>query len=372
MDKSYLPVYSPSLPTAARSYVMDCLDTAWLSSLGAYVGRFEQQFAAASECTHALAVSSGTSALHLALAAARIGPGDEVIVPALTFVATANAVTYTGARPVLADVDPETWTIDPADVERRLSPRTRAIIPVHLYGHPADMDPLLAIARSRGLLVIEDAAEAHGATYKGRRVGGIGHIGCFSFYGNKMISTGEGGMVTTNDSSLAERVRLLRDHAMDPHRRYFHTVVGFNYRMTNLQAAVGCAQIESIDTLLARTRAVALQYTERLRGVFGLTLPVERPWATNVFWMFSVLVEAAFGLSRDAVMKTLEADGIETRPFFIPLHKLPPYASNETYPVAERVASRGVNLPSGPGLGASSIERVCSRVELAGSPVSRS
>ena len=299
-----------------------------LSSLGRFVGRFEQMFAEFCGASHAIAVSNGTSALHLALVAAGLGPGDEVIVPALTFVVPANAVTYTGARPVFADVDPDTWTLDPVDVERRLTSRTRAIIAVHLYGHPADMDPLLEIARARHLLVVEDAAEAHGAQYKGRRVGAIGHVGCFSFYGNKIISTGEGGMLVTDDAALAERAVVLRDHAMVKKPYYFHTAVGFNYRMTNLQAAVGCAQLEEIDTILQRKREVTRGYMRGLAAVLGLSLPKQAPWAENVYWMYSILVESQFGMTRDAVMEALGERGIDTRPFFVPLNRLPIYPSS--------------------------------------------
>lgn len=361
-----IPVFKPWIARSARDYLLDCLETGWLSSAGPYVRRFEEGFRALCATEVAIAVSSGTSALHLAVAAARIGAGDEVIVPALTFVATANAVAYTGARPVFADVDARTWTLDPADVERRLTPRTRAIIAVHLYGHPAEMDLLLDIARARGLIVIEDAAQAHGARYKGRPVGGLGHAGCFSFYGNKIISTGEGGMLVTNDAALSERATFLRDHGMSSERRYFHPEIGFNYRMTNLQAAVGCAQLEEIETILKRKRSIAGEYTQRLRRVDGLSLPVEAPWAESVTWMYSVLIEERFGRDRDAVMSGLKARGVETRPFFVPLHLLPPYATGDTCPVAEEVARKGVNLPSGPTLTEADIARVCaSLAELA-------
>lgn len=354
-----IPVFTPWLARSARAYVLECLDTGMLSSIGSFVPRFEKSFSAFCRTAHGVAVTNGTHALHLALAAANIGPGDEVIVPALSFVATANAVTYTGARPVFADVDATTWTLDPADVERRLTPRTRALIPVHLYGHPADMDPLLEIAAARSLIVIEDAAEAHGALYKGRPVGSIGHVGCFSFYGNKIISTGEGGMLVTNDRRLAERSAFLRDQAMLTEPHYYHSAVGFNYRMTNLQAAVGCAQLEDIETILARKRDVAMHYSARLQGASGLSLPVEASWATSVYWMYSVLVEPGFGRDREAIRKGLKARGIDTRPFFVPLHLLPPYATGERHPVTEDVAPRGINLPSGPTLVEADIARVC-------------
>jgi perosamine synthetase len=297
-----------------------------------------------------VATSNGTTALHLALATLQIGPGDEVLVPDLTFVATANVVRYTGATPVLVDAHPVTWTLDPDDARRKLTPRTRAIIPVHVYGHPADLDPLLALARAHGLQVVEDAAEAHGARYKGRRVGGLGHVGAFSFYGNKIITTGEGGMVVTDDPALAERAAFLRDHAMDPRRRYYHPEIGFNYRMTNIQAAIGCAQMEQAETILDRRKTIAAAYEAELAGVSGLTRPPAEPWAENVYWMYSVLVEPAFGRDRDAVREGLRAHGVDSRPFFVPLHDLPPYRSAAPFPVASALAAKGINLPSGTGL----------------------
>ena len=255
-----IPVFAPWLSENVRRYVLDCVDSGWISSLGQYVGRFERDFATFCEARHAVATSNGTTALHLCLATLEIGPGDEVLVPDLTFVSTANVVRYTGATPVLVDSEPRTWGMDPADARRKITPRTRAIIPVHLYGHPVDMDPLLALAAEHGLDIVEDAAEAHGARYKGQRVGALGRIGAFSFYGNKIITTGEGGMVVTNDPKLAERAAFLRDHAMDPRRRYYHPEIGFNYRMTNIQAAIGCAQLEQADAILARRKVIAGAY----------------------------------------------------------------------------------------------------------------
>jgi perosamine synthetase len=354
-----IPVFAPWLSGNARRYVLDCLDTGWISSLGEYVGRFEGEFARFSETRHAVATSNGTTALHLALATLGVGPGDEVLVPDLTFVATANVVRYTGATPVLVDADPTTWTLDPADAGRRVTARTRAIIPVHLYGHPADMDPILEIARAHGLWVVEDAAEAHGARYQGRRVGALGHIGAFSFYGNKIITTGEGGMLVTNDPALAQRAAFLRDHAMDPHRRYYHPEVGFNYRMTNIQAAIGCAQLEQVEAILDRRKAIAAAYEAGLVGIPGLGLPPSEPWAQNVHWMYSVLVEPAFGCDRDAVREGLRVRGVDSRPFFVPLHDLPPYRTEAAFPVAARLSRTGINLPSGTGLTLDEIATVC-------------
>lgn len=354
-----IPVFAPWLSDNVRRYVLDCIDTGWISSLGEYVGRFEREFARFCEARHAVATSNGTTALHLALATLGVGPGDEVLVPDLTFVATANVVRYTGATPVLVDADPVTWALDPAEAARKVSRRTRVIMPVHVYGHPADLDPLLALGAEHGLVVLEDAAEAHGARYKGRRVGALGRIGAFSFYGNKIITTGEGGMLVTNDGALAERAAFLRDHAMDRKRRYYHPEIGFNYRMTNIQAAIGCAQLEQAEAILDRRKAIAAAYEAGLAGISGLGRPPAEPWAENVYWMYSVLVEDAFGRDRDAVREGLRARGVDSRPFFVPLHELPPYRSDFPFPVATRLSRRGINLPSGTGLGLEEIATVC-------------
>lgn len=354
-----IPVFSPWLPENVRRYVLDCVDSGWISSLGEYVGRFEREFAAFCEAGHGVATSNGTTALHLSLATLELGPGDEVLVPDLTFVSTANVVRYTGATPVLVDADPTTWGMDAADARRKLTGRTRAIIPVHLYGHPVDMDPLLALAAEHGIDVVEDAAEAHGARYKGQRVGALGRIGAFSFYGNKIITTGEGGMVVTNDATLAERAAFLRDHAMDPRRRYYHPEIGFNYRMTNIQAAIGCAQLEQADVILSRRKAIAAAYEAGLTGIAGLTRPPAEYWAETVYWMYSVLVEPAFGLEREAVRAGLRARGIDSRPFFVPLHEQPPYRVDAPFPVATALGAKGINLPSGTGLLPLEIAAVC-------------
>ncbi len=355
----FIPVYTPLLDGREEKYVLDAVRSGWISSLGSYVTRFEQEFARFCGVQHAVSVSNGTVALHLALHALGVGPGDEVIVPSLTFVATANAVHYTGATPVFADVDPTTWCIDPEDVERRITPRTRAILPVHLYGHPAPMPALQELADKHHLILIEDAAEAHGAAIHGRRVGGWGRIAAFSFYANKIITTGEGGMLTTDDEALAARCRTLRDHAMPPHRRYWHEEVGFNYRMTNLQAAVGVAQMERIERFLARKREIAARYREQLAGVPGVTFAAERPGYTNVYWMVSILVEPPYALSRDELISALRERGIDSRPFFHPMDTLPPYRSDAPRPVALHLSRCGLNLPSSPALTDAQIDYIC-------------
>jgi len=349
-----IPLTVPSLSEKELLYVMECVLTGWVSSAGRFVTQFEEMFADFCGTRYAIATSNGTTALHLALLALGIGQGDEVIVPTLTFIATANAVTYTGAKPVLVDSDPMTWTIDPNLIEQAITPRTKAIIPVHLYGHPADMDPILQIAKRHGLYLVEDAAEALGARYKGRYVGSIGDVGVFSFYGNKIITTGEGGMVVTDRSDVAQKVRILRDHGMSAKRRYWHPVLGYNYRMTNLQAALGVAQLERVEALLEERRRVLNVYNNELSGVPGVTLPPAAAWADPVCWLYTILIdESRFGISRDSLARALSDKGIETRPMFIPLHMQPIYRGKggEDYmPIAERLSQHGLSLPSSANL----------------------
>ena len=364
----FIPVYKPDLSGNELKYVTDCIESEWISSLGEYVGRFERDFASLCEVEHAISLANGTVALHLALLLFGIGPGDEVIVPSLTFVATANAVRYVGAEPVFVDLDPQTWTLDINKTEQKITSRTRAVIPVHLYGHPVDMDPLSEVANEHGLHIIEDAAEAHGAKYKDRVVGGLGDVGCFSFYGNKTITTGEGGMLTTNDDQLAEKARFLKDHGMDKERHYWHTEVGYNYRMTNLQAAVGLAQVERFDRIFARKRELAVMYHEKLIDCPGIELQPEAHWAKSSFWMNSIILTEDYPLSRDAMRESLLEQGIDTRPFFIPLHQLPPYLdSNPDFPISDRLSERGLNIPSYPTLKDVEISRICGAImELSG------
>jgi perosamine synthetase len=351
-DSGFIPVAAPALDGNEKAYVLDCLESTWISSSGKYLDRFEAAFAEFCGVRHAVACSNGTTALHLALVALGVGPGDEVIVPTLTFVATANTVTYCGAQPIFVDAEPDTWTIDPAAIEAKITPRTKGIIVVHLFGHPADMDPINALARRHGLFVLEDAAQAHGAEYRGRRAGSLGDIATFSFFGNKIVTTGEGGMVVTDDDAIAGRMRLLRTHGMDPHRRYWHPVIGYNYRMTNLTAAIGLAQLERVDWQLERRQELAAWYREELRGVEVLTCQAEKPWARHVWWMFSVLVNEG-AADRDGVMDAMRRRNIETRPIVHPLHTLPPYreaARGQAFPVAEAIARSGINLPTFAGL----------------------
>lgn len=356
MSKYTIPIYQPDLGGNEKKYVNECLDTSWISSRGRFVTEFEQRFAERIQVEHAASVSNGTVALHLALMALGIGPGDEVIVPTLTYIASANSIAYTGAKPVFVDSLRGNWQIDPEDVRRHITPRTRAIMPVHLYGQACDMDALMAIAAEHRLFVIEDCAEAFGTLYKGRHVGTFGDISTFSFFGNKTITTGEGGMVVSNDKTLIERARHLKGQGLAAHREYWHDVVGYNYRMTNIQAAIGLAQLERADEFIARKREIAARYTAALEG-----LPVEvhreAPDTVHSYWMFSILVERAE--QRDALREHLAKDGIETRPLFYPMHTMPMYAHNyRKHSVAEDLAWRGINLPSWPGLSDELVARI--------------
>lgn len=366
MTTNFIPISAPVLNGNEKTYVNDCLDTGWVSSNGKYIGRFESEFAAYCGAKHAIACCNGTVALHLALLALGISPGDEVIVPTVTFVATANAVTYCGATPVFADSDLQTWNLDVADVERKITVRTKAIIAVHLYGHPADMEALAILAKKHGIALVEDAAEAHGAEVLGRRAGSLGDVATFSFYGNKNLTTGEGGMCLTDDAALGEKMRLLRGQGMDPQRRYWFPIIGYNYRMTNIAAAIGCAQLERADWHLGRRREVFAWYHELLADLPSVTWQPTADWARHACWMFTVLLGE--GHDRDTVAAKLHADGIETRPVFPPMHLLPPYqhlCAKGSLPIGEDLSRRGLNLPTGAHVSRADIERVCERLRNA-------
>lgn len=362
--RKHISVAHPVLNGNERKYVLDCLDTCWISSVGKYIALFEESFASYCGANHAVACSNGTAALHLALAALGVGPGDEVLVPTLTFISTANAVRYCGAEPVFIDSEPRTMNLDSEQVLRHVTHRTKGMIAVHLYGHPADMDPILEIARQRNLFVIEDAAEAHGALYKGRKIGSLADISTFSFYGNKIITTGEGGMATTNNPELEKRMRLLKGQGMDPERRYWFPIVGYNYRMTNIQAAIGLAQLERIDGHLQRRQEVAEWYRLALTPFQdAITIPLVETWAQHAFWGYSIVLKDGVHNSRDAVMAALAADGVETRPIFYPLHTMPPYFKNgESHPVAERLARNGITLPMHGLLSRDDVEFIAARL----------
>jgi perosamine synthetase len=363
-----IPVCEPTLSGKEKEYVLDCLEANWISSAGKYIPAFEEKFAAECGCKYGVACANGTVALHLGLAALGLEPGDEVILPTFTMIATINAVTYTGATPVLIDSEPDTWNMDVEQLAAKITPKTKAIIPVHTYGHPVDMDPLMQLAERHGLFVIEDAAEAHGAEYKGRRAGGLGHAAGFSFYANKIITTGEGGMITTNNAKFASLTQNLRDHAFSSERHFWHKYVGFNYRMTNMQAAVGLAQTEQMSGFIESRRRNAALYTELLKEIPGIVTPPEASWAKNVFWMYSILVEDEFGLTRDGLRTYLARYGIETRTFFIPMHLQPIYFDafkGQRYPVAEMLCQRGFYLPSASSLTVQQIKYIAGIMQQA-------
>lgn len=344
----HISIANPVFNGREKEYLTECIDTGWISANGRFIREFEEAFAEYCGVKYALAASNGTVTLHLILVALGVGPGDEVIMPSLTYVATANAVTYCGATPVFVDSIPDTWNIDPIAVEMAITPRTKAIIPVHLYGLPADMKPMMNLARKYNIVVIEDAAEAHGALYHGKCVGSIGHVGSFSFFGNKIITSGEGGMITTDDQALYEKMKILRSQGVDPNKKYWHSVIGFNYRMTNMQAAVGLAQLEQINWHLEeRKRVTSLYqtYFSTLNDYIDLqSVPMN---TTHVYWMNSILLKDRVTLTRDEVIKRMEAYNIETRPFFYPVHRMPPYFDSKVQtPVAEALSQRGINLPS--------------------------
>jgi perosamine synthetase len=348
LKKITIPVASAVLNGNEKKYVNECLDTGWISSNGEFVERFEREFAAFSKTEYSVSCCNGTVSLHLALLAHKVGTGDEIIMPTLTYVATANTVKYCGATPVFIDSEEETWNVNPDLIEEKITKKTKGIVVVHLYGHPVDMDPILKIAKKHSLFIIEDAAEAHGALYKGKIVGSIGDCGSFSFYGNKIITTGEGGMVVTNSKSLADTIRTLKGQGVDPNRRYWHPVIGYNYRMTNIEAAIGLAQLEKIGWHLQRRREIAVLYKKYLCGYEQfIKLPVEMNWAKHAFWMYSILLKDNVKITRNEFMNKLQEAGIETRPVFYPMHLMPPYREPSShYPVAEKIAERGINLPT--------------------------
>jgi perosamine synthetase len=357
-----VPVNEPVIADGAKKYVLDALETGWISSAGKYISLFEETFAAFIDVKHAITVTSGTSALHLALTSLNIGKGDEVILPDFTMIACLDAVLYTGATPVFVDVDPETYCIDTDQIASKITDRTKAIMPVHIYGHSADMDPILVLAEKHNLYVIEDAAEVHGGTYKGKKCGGIGTVGCFSFYGNKIISTGEGGMLVTNDDEIAARARSLKDLAHDSNKRFWHKEVGYNYRMTNMQAALGLGQTESVDTFLAHKKWMASNYTSQLKDIDGLRLPITKDYAENVYWMYGILVENSFPLTKDELRSALQEKGVDTRDFFYSISSMPiadPYRTDDKYPVTQDISKRGFYLPSGLALTEEQLTYVC-------------
>jgi perosamine synthetase len=351
-----IPVNRPLLDGNEKKYLIECIDTGWISSEGPFVKRLEADFAKLMGCAYGVAVCNGSVAIEVALAALHIGAGDEVILPSFTIISCAAAIVRAGAVPVVVDCQNDTWNIDPALIAAKITSRTKAIMVVHIYGLPVDMDPVIALARKHGLSIIEDAAEQHGQTYKGRPVGSFGDIATVSFYPNKQISTGEGGMVLTNDKALAERCRALRNLCFDKDRRYIHEELGWNFRMSNIQAAVGVAQLERIEEILAKKRQIGAWYQQSLGGHKLLQLPLERTsYADNIYWVFGVVLDDSVPFDAEGAMARLKTKGIDTRHFFWPLHEQPVFRkkgwfANEHCPISERIARRGFYLPSGVAL----------------------
>ena len=393
-----IPVNEPLISKNALTYVTDCISSGWISSAGRYIDKFETAFAEYLGVNHAITTTSGTTALHLAMIALEIGKGDEVIIPALTMIAVPFSVIYTGATCIPIDVDPDIYNISPEKIESFIEKHctcdrktgqlvnknskgiVKAIIAVHLYGHPCDMAPILRLAERYNLYVIEDAAEAHGAEYyhdfagksgdtysNSFKSGTMGDVGCFSFYANKIITTGEGGMVVTNHDSIAERARRLKDLSHHPEKRFLHTEIGYNYRMTNMQAAIGLAQLEDVQKYIEIKRKMARTYNALLQDIPGITLPKEMGWAKNVYWMYAVLIEKDFNLSRNDFMGRLKEQGIDTRTFFAPIDEQPVFSSNKfyqagDYPVSRELSLKGLYLPSGLAITNQQIDIVCSAI----------
>ncbi|MCI5057525.1 MAG: aminotransferase class I/II-fold pyridoxal phosphate-dependent enzyme [Flavobacteriales bacterium] len=345
-NKSYVPVAAPSLKGNEFKYLTDALLSTWISSKGKYINRLENEFSEYCGTQYGIAVSNGTVAIHLALVALNVGPGDEVIIPDLTFAATINAVLHCGATPVIVDIDEDTWCIDPAKIQKALTSKTKAIIPVHVYGTPCDMGAIMSIAQDKGLYVIEDCAEAHGAEFEGKKVGSFGDISTFSFFANKIITCGEGGICLTNNSELDKRLRKLRDHGMNTSKRYWHDEVGYNYRMTNLQASIGVAQLERIDEILERRNEIKGQYQTIYQNCKEVVFQNKPKYdSKTVVWLVCALIE---GKDRDEMIEHYKSEGVELRPFFYPLSAMEIYAkyAPEPCPVTEKISQKGINFPT--------------------------
>lgn len=372
-----IPVNEPRLGDRELEYVSECVRTGWVSSGGRFINEFEERWAAYCGRRYGIAVSNGTAALQLAVACLGLQPGDEVILPTFTIISCALAVIYNGGVPVVVDSEPRTWCLDVHQVEKKITHRTRAIMPVHIYGHPVDMDPLLDLADRYGLAIIEDAAEAHGAEYLStrngpesgwRRCGNFGAMSCFSFYANKLITTGEGGMVLTDDPQLAEKARSMRNLCFQSNRRFYHEALGYNFRLTNLQAALGLAQLERMDQIVTHKRWLGHEYTRRLSEIKSLQLPIEERWARSVYWMYGAVLCEEVDMDASEFGRRLRDHGVETRPFFLGMHEQPALHlrglfRGERYPVAERLARRGLYLPSGSALTEDQLDHVCEAVD---------
>lgn len=378
-----IPVNEPLIGEREIEYVNECLRTGWISSAGRFIEEFEQKWASYCGMKYGVAMSNGTTALQAAVGCLDLQPGDKVIMPTFTIISCAQAVIYNGGVPVLVDSDPRTWCMDVEKVCERIEEeisqgdgKLKAIMPVHIYGHPVDMDPIMNLADEYGLKVLEDSAEVHGAEYltgrntataQWKRCGGLGHISIFSFYANKLITTGEGGMILTNDPEYAQKARGLRNLCFLPERRFLHTELGHNFRLTNLQAAIGLGQLERIDRIVAQKRWIGNAYAKHLQGIAGIQLPVEEAWAKQVYWMFGLVLDESTGLDAVRFARELKNKGVETRPFFLGMHEQPVFHDmglfhDESYPVAEHIARQGLYLPSGLTLTEAQIDIVCDAV----------
>ena len=356
------PVYQPCLSGNEKKYVNECLESTWISSKGRFVDEFPKKFAEFIGIKHATGVCNGTVAIHLVLTALGLGPGDEVIVPTFTYIASVNPITQVGAKPVFIDSLYETWQMSPKDFERKITPRTKAVMVVHLYGHPCDMEPIMKIAEEHNLFVIEDCAQAIGSRYKGRHVGTFGDVAAFSFFGNKTITCGEGGLVATNSDYLAEKLLSLKGQGLAKYREYWHDLPGFNFRMTNIQAAIGLAQLERVEELISAKMSIAKWYQE---NIMNLNIPVtfhqQKDDVLHTFWMNSILARTQE--ERDKIRQHLKNEGIETRPTFYPVHTMPIYSDKyQSLPVAEEISLRGMNLPSYPDLTENDVKLICDKI----------
>ena len=362
-----IPVCKPWMPGKEREYVLDAIDTNWISSAGKYILKFEEDFSKYCGVEYGVSCASGYAALHLACLAIGLKKGDEVIAPTFTMSAPINVIIAAGATPVLVDADSETFCIDANKIESKITSKTKAIIPVHIYGHPCDMDKINEIAKKHNLFVIEDAAEAHGAEYKGEKIGSLSDIACFSFYANKILTTGEGGMAVTNNHKLAEKMKYLRNYAFEI-PRFLHREIGYNYRLTNLQAAIGCAQVENAEKLVSARKNVGEKYNQLLKGIPGIILPTEKEWAKNVYWMYGIVLEDEINMTREGIVEKLKIKGVDTRDFFIPMHKQPVFINKqvenapdcrEHFPVSEKISRRGFYLPSSSDITDEEIRTIC-------------
>ncbi|KEH90399.1 perosamine synthetase [Clostridium novyi A str. BKT29909] len=362
-----IPLCIPEIRGNEWKYVKECIDTNWVSSVGSYVNLFEEKFAEYVDTNSAVVTVNGTAAIELALLTAGVGIEDEVIVPSMTFISPVNTVKYVGATPVFCDVCRDTFVMDAEKIEELITPKTKAILPVHIYGHPVDMDKVMEIAKKYNLYVIEDATEALGSKYKGKKLGTIGHMGAFSFNGNKLITTGAGGMLVTNSEEYGKRAKFLstQTKVVLENKAFYHPEVGYNFRMPNLLAAFGVAQLENADEYLKIKKKNASYYNELLKNVKGITLPIQKDWAENCYWLYSILVEDDFPLTRDELIKKLQEEGIESRPFFMPVHNMLPYidCAHGDMSITDDISAKGINLPSSVSLTEENIEFICSVIK---------